>query len=436
MFAALKNPHSILPTVSRALAVSSVILTVAAAAQAQVAVDSSSFTPTGANPSGAALGDFTGDGFTDIATTIDGPDRIQFLVGDGLGSFTQGATIALGTNAGAGDILAVDIDGDGDLDLAACLKNQNTVGIFRNLGGGSFALVGSVATGSDSMGPDAADFDLDGDMDIVVANRASDTATVLKNDGAGSFTPMTFATGADPRAAAFGDFDSDGDLDVAVTSHDDRTVQLHRNNAGTSFSALMTLAVSPTVRPEGIDTGDLNGDGLTDIAVATSGNAASFATVFLRTRGTFSAGVNYPSGGLDASSIVIAELDCDGDADVAVVNQSSNNVALLANNGSGVFGAAVIVPTGSSPDAIAAGDLDGDLDNDLAIANQSSNTMSVLLVACPQAVLGDLNNDGVVNSQDLGILLGGWDTANPLTDLDGDGITGGGDLAILLGAWA
>jgi len=50
---------------------------------------------------------------------------------------------------------------------------------------------------------------------------------------------------------------------------------------------------------------------------------------------------------------------------------------------------------------------------------------------CP----ADLNDDGSVNGMDLGIMLGNWDTANPLTDLNSDGSTNGIDLGILLGGW-
>jgi hypothetical protein len=49
-------------------------------------------------------------------------------------------------------------------------------------------------------------------------------------------------------------------------------------------------------------------------------------------------------------------------------------------------------------------------------------------------ILGDLNNDGMVDGADLGMLLGGW--GNPgATDLNGDGITDGADLGTLLGNW-
>ena len=50
---------------------------------------------------------------------------------------------------------------------------------------------------------------------------------------------------------------------------------------------------------------------------------------------------------------------------------------------------------------------------------------------CP----GDLDGDGSVNGVDLGIILGNWDTANPVSDLNGDGATNGLDLGILLGGW-
>lgn len=53
---------------------------------------------------------------------------------------------------------------------------------------------------------------------------------------------------------------------------------------------------------------------------------------------------------------------------------------------------------------------------------------------CGGGVFGDLNDDGVVDGADLGLLLGNWDGPG-LGDLDGDGVVTGGDLGLLLGAW-
>jgi hypothetical protein len=55
-----------------------------------------------------------------------------------------------------------------------------------------------------------------------------------------------------------------------------------------------------------------------------------------------------------------------------------------------------------------------------------------ILDAC-EAVIGDLDGDGLVNGADLGVLLGSWGTAGG--DLNADGATDGADLGILLGNW-
>jgi hypothetical protein len=54
---------------------------------------------------------------------------------------------------------------------------------------------------------------------------------------------------------------------------------------------------------------------------------------------------------------------------------------------------------------------------------------------CSDGVLGDLNNDGIVDGADLAILLGAWGSNDPIADLSGDGEVGGADLSILLGNW-
>ena len=47
----------------------------------------------------------------------------------------------------------------------------------------------------------------------------------------------------------------------------------------------------------------------------------------------------------------------------------------------------------------------------------------------------DLNGDGVINSQDLAILLGAWGSSNATADIDQDGVVGSTDLAQLLSRW-
>ncbi|MCB9847600.1 MAG: hypothetical protein H6814_04225 [Phycisphaeraceae bacterium] len=50
----------------------------------------------------------------------------------------------------------------------------------------------------------------------------------------------------------------------------------------------------------------------------------------------------------------------------------------------------------------------------------------------PVILLGDLNEDGYINTADLGILLAAFGTADAIADLNGDGIVDSADLGILL----
>ncbi|MFH1620538.1 MAG: FG-GAP-like repeat-containing protein, partial [Patescibacteria group bacterium] len=77
--------------------------------------------------------------------------------------------------------------------------------------------------------------------------------------------------------------------------------------------------------------------------------------------------------------VFAADLDGDGDDDLATANYSSNSVSILVNNGDGTFVAAVNYAVGNRPATVFAADLDGDGDNDLAVANYYSDNVSVLL---------------------------------------------------------
>ncbi len=79
-------------------------------------------------------------------------------------------------------------------------------------------------------------------------------------------------------------------------------------------------------------------------------------------------------------AIAAADLDGEGDPDLAVANSSSNDVTILGNSGLGRFPPAPSSPhpTGDSPSSVAAAHLDGGFGPDLAIANEASDNMTIL----------------------------------------------------------
>jgi hypothetical protein len=123
---------------------------------------------------------------------------------------------------------------------------------------------------------------------------------------------------------------------------------------------------------------DLDGDLDRDLAVAneTSGNV----TVLINNGfGIFPNATKavYPVPG-NPVAITAGNFDGAPGLDLAVALQSSDQVAVLSNDGTGMFPAAAVFPTGRGPAAITSANLDGDLIDDIVTANFSADTVSVL----------------------------------------------------------
>jgi hypothetical protein len=131
---------------------------------------------------------------------------------------------------------------------------------------------------------------------------------------------------------------------------------------------------------------DVNGDGKPDMVVASFCASASNCTdlfgpggvsVLLGNGdGTFQPPVTYSSGGYDASSVAIADVNGDGKLDVVVVNQCQSSsscigsVSVLFGNGDGTFQPPVSYSTaGDNPESVAIADLNGDGHPDLVVSN-------------------------------------------------------------------
>ncbi|MEE2971676.1 MAG: dockerin type I domain-containing protein, partial [Planctomycetota bacterium] len=54
---------------------------------------------------------------------------------------------------------------------------------------------------------------------------------------------------------------------------------------------------------------------------------------------------------------------------------------------------------------------------------------------CQTAGIADVNQDGIVDSADLGLVVAAWGSQNEQCDLDGSGTVDGGDIAYVLGYW-
>ena len=105
----------------------------------------------GIQPDGVAAGDFDGDGIADLAVTADQTaalDDVAILIGMADGTFAAPFYVPLPASSSPGDVVAGDLDGDGDMDLAVGLKDNNQIIAVINNGGASFSLGATASTGA------------------------------------------------------------------------------------------------------------------------------------------------------------------------------------------------------------------------------------------------------------------------------------------------
>jgi hypothetical protein len=141
--------------------------------------------------------------------------------------------------------------------------------------------------------------------------------------------------------------------------------------AGTpAFTPHNDFAAGPA--PIDVAVADLNGDGNPDMAVANDGSN-TISVLMGDGAGGFAPKIDFTVGA-GPHSVAIADLNSDGTLDLAVSNYQSNTVSILLNDGHGHFGARSDVGTGTAPFSVAVGDLNGDGRLDLVVPSPPEPT--------------------------------------------------------------
>ncbi len=321
--------------------------------------------------SGVALFDYDSDGDLDIYLVNAGtlvpfagePDRL-FRNDGALGFEDVTRAAGLGVDGFGQGVAVADGDNDGDPDLYVTSYGPNA--LYRNNGDGTFtAVAAGVEDPRWSASAAFGDVDGDGFLDLYVCNYLDFDRELLdrlipqrfcewkglsvncgprgfphvsgalfRNRGDGTFEDRTAAAGLEslqayPLGAVFSDFDLDGDADLYVASDSTGNLLFENRGDGTFEDRSLLSGASFSHAGEaqagmGVDSGDVNGDGLPDLVV--SNFSDDYDTLYLNQGGmTFLdssdlLGLAVPTLPYLGWSVLLEDFDADFDLDLFKVN--------------------------------------------------------------------------------------------------------------------
>ena len=297
----------------------------------------------------AAWGDYDGDGDPDLLLGFTpGPASVLKLYRNTNGRFTDvTAESGLARDSAAVRQLSwIDVDGDDDLDLFVAFRDRPNA-LYRNDGGRftDVAAAMGLADPRKSVGAVWFDFDEDGDLDLYVANQDGDRNGLWRNDG-GHFTDVAEAAGVawggrtpnDPANGTVrpcaGDVNGDGRFDLFMANYGRNGLFL--NLGGGRFEDVSAAwGIDADAKYDACAFADFDHDGRLDLYVnGTVTGGISYRDFLLRNTGSRFDDVTPDSiGALQADhGVQWADVDGDGDEDLALIGVRDNGMHLLLRN--------------------------------------------------------------------------------------------------------
>jgi len=303
--------------------------------------------------------DLNNDGVLDLVQdTVNQPNGFTVSIANGDGTFKAPVFYSVPGNTNTGvtstyptPIATADFNNDGKADVVVQISGTSQLEVFLGKGDGTFQAPKTVSVSLPSgfyltSAPIvAADFNQDGNVDLAVVAASSGTCCtttvyVLEGNGEGSFSdPHAIYTATGSHVIynlVVGDFDGDGKPDIALTddqvmqgSYFDTALEVLYGNGNFTFDRTGAYTASNGAHLT-IASGDLNGDGKTDLfgllststqqlAIFYAGSSRTFDSYFVDLpNSTIVGDPTYPFFPTPLTSdLVMADFNGDGRMDIA-----------------------------------------------------------------------------------------------------------------------
>lgn len=297
---------------------------------------------------GIALADIDDDGDNDILATSFANGKLVWFANDGLGNFGAEQVID-NTVIEAEGITITTIDAGATLDIAVVSYSGNETVWFPNNGGGTFGpktIIDNTISGPSSL--DLKDVDGDGDVDAVITNALdwdipNDSRIEVFYNSLAQNSMVTFTK--DPNSVTttkdflfdvhFEDIDGDTNLDIIATDLGaagiDGTLSWYKKEIdGTYTEHLIATSIE---NPSQVLFKDLDNDSQKDIVLNNGlSGINNNDIIWYKNNGTgYDSEIVIDATQSQPYKMVIADLDNDGDLDIASIDFNWGDLNIIMN---------------------------------------------------------------------------------------------------------
>ena len=404
----------------------------------------------GLQPGDMAVGDFNGDLRIDmVVAAYDEPRGFLLSLGQpGALPFSEPMLVMTDgsqppTNGGRG-IAAADLNNDGYLDVVLS-RSHYGVSISPGNGDGTFAPAIDILTGVTQgkvlwpLRITAFDLENDGDVDLVIVDGRVGSLFVMRNDGGFAFEHVQSIPISGTSQLDVGDLNADGIADLAFGLDGLNVAVAFGDGAGFGAPVSHELVGGTSIVSD-VEIIDIDLDGTLDIIVAQPDSPEAWISIMQNSGdGLAYAVVHFNVPSVAIWDIAVTDFDGDQRADIAALD-GSGHIWFVRNEtvvpGQFQFSFPLHLETqGGVARRIVPVNLKFDCDHDLLVLNKVTSNVTVfdnLSAQFGQCTIADFNFNGAVDGDDLAYLLGEWHKVGSPADLNISGRVDAWDLAFLL----